>query len=248
MTGPEAPSPEGEPLRIGVSACLIGQMVRYNGDHKRSRWATDELSSYCSFVPVCPEVEIGLGVPRPTIRLVQDGETVRLVEPKSGDILTGRMDRYSGKRARELEKQDLDGFILKKDSPSCGMERVKVHQPKGPARKTGVGRFAMALMERMPLLPVEEEGRLNDARLRENFVERLFAWRRVRELFRGRWTRGEVVRFHTAEKFLVLSHDRAAYTELGRLVARVKETPRAEFADLYKTIYMNGLQRIATTR
>ncbi|MCK6481384.1 MAG: DUF523 and DUF1722 domain-containing protein [Planctomycetes bacterium] len=245
---PAAPSPR--PLRIGVSACLLGEEVRYDGGHRRDRWLTDTLGPFAEFVPVCPEVELGLGVPRPTIRLEQDGAGgLRLVEPSSRADLTDRMARYAERRTKALSREDLDGFVLKKNSPSCGMERVKVWTAKGmPARRDGRGLFAGALLAGMPLLPVEEEGRLGDARLRDNFVERLFAGRRAREALGGRWTVGDLVRFHTGEKLLLMAHDVEAYRRLGRLVAGAKGRPREEVRAEYLAGYMTALARIATVR
>ncbi|HEX7622800.1 MAG TPA: DUF523 domain-containing protein, partial [Anaeromyxobacteraceae bacterium] len=173
-------------LRIGVSSCLLGQNVRYDGGHKRDDFLTGLLAEFVRFVPVCPEVELGLGTPREAIRLVREGALVRLVGRASGADHTEPMRHLAEQRVAELAHLDLDGYVLKKDSPSCGMERVKVYGG-AVATRDGRGAFAAVLLERLPLLPVEEEGRLNDLPLRENFVERVFAHRRLRELFRGRW-------------------------------------------------------------
>ena len=164
-------------IRVGISSCLLGQKVRYDGQHKRDPLVTDFLAGYFTFIPVCPEVEIGLGIPRETIRLERSGNEVRLVAPKSGLDHTTAMTAYSRAKAEQLAGMDLSGYVLKKDSPSCGMERVKVYSGKGAPAKTGRGLFAQELMGRLPLLPVEEEGRLQDSRLRENFVERVFAFK-----------------------------------------------------------------------
>jgi uncharacterized protein YbgA (DUF1722 family) len=169
-----------------------------------------------------------------------------LVERESGTDHTAAMDRWAAKRARELEAFDLDGFLLKKDSPSCGLFRVKVWADRGSPTKEGRGRFASALTERLPHLPVEEEGRLNDPLLRENFIERVFAYERLRNLFRGRWTAGQVVAFHTAHKLQLMAHSTEAYRALGRLVASLKDWKRAEFRDRYESGFMAALQPIAT--
>jgi uncharacterized protein YbgA (DUF1722 family)/uncharacterized protein YbbK (DUF523 family) len=237
--------PRGE-IRIGVSSCLLGQNVRYDGGHKKDSFVTGPLADFVTFVPVCPEVEVGMAVPRPPIRLVRIGGEVRLLEPRSGLDHTAAMRRWAEARVDELERLDLGGYVLKKDSPSCGMERVKVYSEKGPGARDGVGLFAAALLDRLPLLPVEEEGRLNDPPLRENFVERVFAYGRLRSLFAGRWTVGDLVRFHTAEKLLLLAHEPGAYRALGRLVARAKQLPRAEVARRYGEGYMRALQALAT--
>ncbi len=242
---PAAKHPTRDEIRIGISSCLLGNKVRYDGGHKKDAFATGLLDGFVTFVPVCPEVELGLGTPRETIRLQRDGDKVRLVAPKSGKDHTAAMRRLAEVRIAELAKLDLSGFILKKDSPSCGMERVRVWGGAAPSRN-GRGAFASVLLDRMPLLPVEEEGRLNDLRLRENWVERVFAYRRVRTLFAGRWTVGDLVAFHAAEKLLVLAHDPDAYRRLGRLVANAKGSPRHEVSRTYAETYMAALARLAT--
>jgi uncharacterized protein YbgA (DUF1722 family)/uncharacterized protein YbbK (DUF523 family) len=238
-------SESGGPILVGVSSCLLGQAVRYDSGHKKDAFVTGSLGRFVEFVPVCPEVEIGMSIPRPAIRLERHGEEIRLVDPRNGIDHTEAMRRYAERRVAELEKLDLCGWVLKKDSPSCGMERVRVYA-KGAPTKSGQGLFAEALTRRMPLLPVEEEGRLNDPPLRENFVERVFAYRRLKDLFRGRWTPGDLVRFHTAEKLLLLAHDPEGYRQLGRIVARVKEIPRDEVRARYGDLFMRAMARPAT--
>ncbi|HET8723926.1 MAG TPA: DUF523 and DUF1722 domain-containing protein [Anaeromyxobacteraceae bacterium] len=235
-----------DPIRIGVSSCLLGENVRFDGGHKKDDFITGALAAWVEFVPVCPEVEVGMGIPRPTIRLERRDGEVRLVDPKHGVDHTAAMRRWAEKRVADLEKRDLCGYVLKKDSPSCGMERVRVYA-KGAPTKDGVGLFAEALRARLPLLPVEEEGRLHDDRLRENFVERVFAYRRLKDLFRGRFTVGDLVRFHTAEKLLLLAHHPEGYRQLGRIVAAAKGVPRAELAERYGTLFMESMARPATT-
>jgi uncharacterized protein YbgA (DUF1722 family)/uncharacterized protein YbbK (DUF523 family) len=246
----EDPAPGAEdPIRIGVSSCLLGEKVRFDGQHKRDRFLTDTFGDYVDWVPVCPEVEMGLGIPREPIRLVRHGEDVALVTVRTGLDHTMGMRRYSRKRTRELASEGLSGYIVKKDSPSCGMERVKIYPSEGgPASRNGRGLFTEALMERFPRLPVEEEGRLCDPRLRENFVERVFAYHRLRRLFQGRWTVGRLVAFHTAHKLQLLAHSPAHYRELGPLVAAAKKTPRDEVRSRYETGFMEGLAKLATVR
>lgn len=236
------------PVRIGVSSCLLGQKVRYDGGHKRDDFVSDLLARFVEFVPVCPEMEIGLGTPRDSIHLAKINGEVRLVNPKTGQDSTEPMTRWAAIRLAALEKENLSGYILKKDSPSCGMERVKLRQPGKQPTKDGVGLFAGILMARWPTLPVEEEGRLNDPRLRENFIERVFAYHRLAQFFREGWTGGDLVRFHTAEKLLLMAHEPVGYQELGRLVATAKGVPRAEFAQRYQTRFMEALGHRATTR
>ena len=241
-----AGNPESE-LRLGISACLLGEQVRYDGGHKRDDFIVGTLGRFVQFVPVCPEVELGLATPRETIQLLRRDGTVRLVGTKSDADHTVAMKRFARRRIAEFAKLGLAGFIVKKNSPSCGMLRVKVHGPGSSAQKSGRGLFTAALMETMPLLPVEEEERLHDLRLRENFVERIFAYRRLRDLFGVRWKRGDLVRFHIAEKLLLLAHQPAAYTELGQLVAHVKDHPRKELAATYQQKFMDALARQAST-
>jgi len=235
-------------IRIGISSCLLGNAVRYDGGHKRDDFAADLLARFVTFVPVCPEVELGLGTPRPSIRLVKLGGEVRLVEPKAGTDHTEAMQKLVERRLRELGEEELCGFILKKDSPSCGMERVKIWpaRPGVPAARAGRGLFAEGLLRRWPHLPVEEEGRLHDLGLRESFVERVFAYRRLRDLLAGRLATGELVRFHASEKYLLLAHDPEGYRALGRLVAGAKAAPRARLREEYGGRFMAALARPAT--
>jgi uncharacterized protein YbgA (DUF1722 family)/uncharacterized protein YbbK (DUF523 family) len=236
------------PLRLGISACLLGREVRHDGGHKRDRFLTDVLGAYVEWVPVCPEVEIGMSIPRPSIRLVESGDELRLIEPRTGTDHTRDMTTHSARRVHALEAFELCGYVLKKDSPSCGMERVKVWHEGGQATRNGRGLFASALIARFGTLPVEEEGRLTDAALRENFIERIFAYRRLRALFRARWTVGELVAFHTAHKLLLLAHSEVEYRRLGRLVAEAKQLERAELRERYEQSFMGALARIATSR
>ncbi|MFN7134074.1 MAG: DUF523 domain-containing protein, partial [Myxococcales bacterium] len=184
-------------LRVGVSACLTGQQVRFDGQGKRDGYVAGVLGRYLELVPVCPEVAIGLGVPRETVRLRQTGGDVRLVGNRSGADVTEPMLRFA-RRCVDALAPSLSGFVLKSDSPTCGMERVRVYPPEdGRApRRDGVGLFARVLLDRHPLLPVEEEGRLHDQGLRENFVTRLFAYDRLRQFFEQDWTVGQLVAFH----------------------------------------------------
>lgn len=246
MDGQDHSSAE-RPLRVGISSCLLGQKVRYDGGHKQDRYLTDILGPHFEFVPVCPELEAGMGVPREAVRLVGVADAPRMIGVRSGEDWTERMNHLSTKRMAQLAKLDLCGYILKKGSPSCGMERVKVYDPDGgmPDR-SGTGLFARALMEGMTLLPVEEEGRLNDARLRDNFIVRVFAWHRLQGLFEARWSRDAVVRFHAAHKYLLLSHSPSHHKQLGQLVAAVKQHAPAAFRARYGELFMQAL-RVRTT-
>lgn len=239
---------ETEPIRVGVSSCLLGREVRYDGGHKRDRYLTDVIGDWVKWVPVCPELEIGLGVPRPTIRLEGVAADPRLIEPGSGEDLTERMTDYSEKRVTELQELDLDGYVLKRASPSCGMERVRVWNDGGMPDKSGVGVFADVLMGRWPNLPVEEEGRLNDAVLRENFVERIFFRHRWRSLVRTGLKRAHLVAFHTAHKMLIRAHNEAGYRRLGTLVASFGQRPDPEIIADYEDELFSTLKRRATVK
>ena len=237
-----------ESIRIGISSCLLGKRVRYDGGHKRDDFLVDTFGSYVTWVPVCPEVEIGLGTPRDPIRLEGSPGAPAMIIPRTGQDVTARMRAYARKRVEALAADELCGYVLKKNSPSCGMERVKVYDRHGSPSRTGVGLFARALLDRLPNLPVEEEGRLQDPALRDNFVERVFAYRRLRTLFTGRWSLGGLVKFHSAHKYLVLSHSPAGYASLGRLVAGAKGAPRAQLARSYESAFMAALKKLATRR
>jgi uncharacterized protein YbgA (DUF1722 family)/uncharacterized protein YbbK (DUF523 family) len=236
------------PIRIGISACLLGQEVRFDGGHKRDAFLMDVLGKHVEWVPVCPEVEVGMGTPRETLRLLRDNGTTRMVTTRTGVDYTGPMNTWSKQRVAELARADLDGYVLKKDSPSCGMERVKIFAGSGPAVRNGRGLFASVLLAALPLLPVEEEGRLTDPSLRDNFIERVFAYRRLKDLFAGRWSTGSLVRFHTAHKMTLLARSTMAYRELGRLVADGAKRPRAEVRQAYERLFMKTLALPATVR
>jgi uncharacterized protein YbbK (DUF523 family)/uncharacterized protein YbgA (DUF1722 family) len=228
-------------IRVGVSSCLLGRKVRYDGQHKRDDFVVDVLGRHVELVPVCPEVEIGLGTPRPTIHI--EGE--RLVMPSRGRDLTDEMTAYAARRVEALAREDLSGYVLKKDSPSCGLLRVRVHR-EGSVTRDGVGFFARALRARLPDLPIEEEGRLRDARLRETFIEGVFAYDRLKRLFASRWKLGDLVAFHTAHKLALLAHRPVAYQELGRLVARGKAVARDALRAAYTSGFMAAMAVPAT--
>ncbi len=241
MSGPDS-------LRLGISACLLGQAVRFDGGHKRDAFLADTFGAFVEWVPVCPEVEFGLGTPRESLHLVRRDDAVRMAFTKRGDDITDGMRAFARTRVEALAGERLAGYVLKKDSPSCGMERVRVYGPSGTAERNGRGLFADALIARFPHLPVEEEGRLTDPRLRENFVERVFAYARLRAFFEGRWTVGGLVRFHTAHKLTLLSHSPEIYYRMGRLVAGAAATDRAGLQREYRDRFMEALARLATTR
>src|SRR5215212_6680165 len=237
-------------LRIGVSACLLGEEVRYNGGHKRDPFLTDMLGQYVEWVPVCPEVEIGLGTPRPAMRLVRIGGDTRMVTPETGADHTEAMRVYSERRVGELFGERLAGYILKKDSPSCGMERVKLYPPEGGAPvKEARGLFADILLRRWPDLPVEEEGRLHDPLLRENFVTRIFVRDRWMQFEEEGWTRASLMRFHERHKFLLMARNQAGMRRLGRLLGESgKKDDAHELAQTYLAGMTEVMRRPATRR
>lgn len=232
--------------RVGVSSCLLGNEVRYSGGHSRDSFLTDTLGQFVDWVPVCPEVECGLPVPREPMRLVGDADAPRLVTVRSGVDHTRRLTSWARRRVRELEGEDLVGFVFKSRSPSSGMERVKIYDERGRLRGKGAGLFARAFMRRFPLIPVEDEDRLRDPDLRENFVERIFCLRRYREAMRPRRTRGALVDFHARHKLQLMAHSPALLREMGRLVARAKEMGTAELLTRYEDLLLRATRLMAT--
>jgi uncharacterized protein YbgA (DUF1722 family)/uncharacterized protein YbbK (DUF523 family) len=235
-------------LKLGISSCLLGNNVRYDGGHAHDRYLTDTLGRYVEYVPVCPEVECGLGVPREAMRLVGDVNNPRLMTVQSGKDYTNAMVRWARKRVRELEQDNLCGFIFKSKSPSSGMERVKVYDEHGVPAKKGVGLFARTFMEHFPLLPVEDEGRLHDPVLRENFIERIFVYNRWQALLEEKKKVAAVVDFHTRHKLLILSHSPAHYQTMGRLVAQAKTMPLSRLYAEYQSLLMESLKIKTTLR
>lgn len=234
-------------LSIGVSSCLLGQEVRYDGAHKRDRYLTDVLGDYCEFVPICPEVGIGMGIPRPPIRLVERDGALRVLGVREPDVdVTDDLAAYVGKVADKIA--ELDGYVFKRASPTCGVWRVKVYGEGGMPSPTGRGAFAAGVLERWPNLPVEEEGRLNDPVLRENFIERIFVYRRWRALRGAGMTAGALVDFHTNHKLVVMAHNQAAYRRMGQLVAQAGQDGLPARVEAYEAELMSALTRRATRR
>ena len=233
---------------MGISACLLGQEVRYDGGHKRDPFLADTFGRFVEWVPVCPEVEAGFGTPREAMRLVGASDGIRLMTVKSGKDVTKRLDVAVGQRMRTLAAEQLSGYILKRGSPSCGLMRVKVYDVSGTSSTPGRGLFAAALSEQFPYLPIEEEGRLTDPRLRENFIERVFAYWRLRGLFAPRWTVASLMRFHSAHKLILMAHSPVGATSLGRIAARASSVGRAATEQQYSEGFMKTLALIATSR
>jgi uncharacterized protein YbgA (DUF1722 family)/uncharacterized protein YbbK (DUF523 family) len=235
-------------IKLGISTCLLGKNVRYDGNHAHDAFLTRTLSQFVEYVPVCPEHELGLGVPREAMRLVGDPESPRLVTIKTRKDLTVPMCSWAKKRVSELEGEALSGFIFKAKSPSSGLMRVKVYDANGVPKKQGIGLFARAFVERFPLLPVEEAERLNDPVLREHFIERIFVMNRWRRLVAQRRNLGKLVKFHTRHKLLIMAHSPEHYRQMGRLVATGKGVAVAELYDRYYELLMTALARRATVR
>ena len=234
------------PIKVGISACLLGEPVRFNGGHKESRLCSETRARHFEFVPVCPEVAIGLGTPRQPIRLVGDPDQPRAVGSVHAELdVTDALSAYGRQVATELH--DICGFVLMQKSPSCGMERVKVYQANGhPIEGGGSGLFAHALMQARPDLPIEEDGRLNDPVLRENFLTRIFAYAEWQRLVASGVTRKALVEFHSRYKYQLMATDPVQYKALGRLVATVGKQPLEAFAPSYFSQLMAALKKTAS--
>ena len=237
-----------EKIILGISSCLLGNAVRWNAGHKMDKFLVNTLGQFMEYVPVCPEVEAGFGVPRESFRLVGDPEKPRLITFKTKTDHTDQMLRWAQKRVKELEKEDLCGFIFKSDSPSSGMIRVKVYTEKGMPAKKGVGLFARAFMDHFPGIPVEDDGRLNNPGIRENFIERVFTLKRWRDSFARKRSMGNLVNFHTCNKLLLLSHSQNHYRSMGKLVAGGKKLPINTLYSQYEHLLMEALELKTTVK
>jgi uncharacterized protein YbbK (DUF523 family) len=238
---------DGGKIRIGISSCLLGEEVRYDGGHKRDAYINDTLSECFEFVSVCPEVAIGLGTPREPIRLVRSGDEIRVrgVEDPERDV-TDSLRELGGRMAGELT--DISGYLFKSGSPSCGMARVKVYTPQGMPVASSPGAYASAFMAAQPLLPCEEEDRLGDPALRENFIQRVFVYRRWQDLLHGGLTLRKLVEFHRDHETQVLAHNKSACRRMGKLVARAGSGELQEIAGAYVAELMAALKRKADRR
>ncbi len=229
--------------RVGASSCLLGEEVRFNGGHKRHRFLTDELGPHVDWVPYCPEVEIGLGTPREPIRLTADGRLVNRA---------GTADHTQAMAALPLPVPDLDGYVFKAKSPSCGIRAIPRYRDDGVAADhAGRGLYAARVLNAFGLLAVEDEGRLNDPGLREAFVERIFAAARLRGLLGGPgadsdWTAGDLVGFHARHKLQLLAHDPARYRAAGKVVAGAGTEDRSVISVAYRDLFLGALARPAT--
>jgi uncharacterized protein YbgA (DUF1722 family)/uncharacterized protein YbbK (DUF523 family) len=241
-------SDRGSKIPIGISSCLLGNKVRYDGSHKHEPFLTETLGKYVEWIPVCPEVECGLPVPREAMRLVGDPKHPRLVTTRSGVDHTQRMQQWAVKKVRALQSESICGFVFKSRSPSSGMRGVKIYTSEGVPVSTGAGIFAQAFLEHFPLLPVEDEGRLHDPGLRESFIERVFVYRRWQEYHRYDGSIGGLVSFHSDHKLLLMAHSQKHYGMLGRLVAGAKRSRKEELHRNYLGTLMEGLGYLATTK
>lgn len=236
------------PLRLGISRCLLGDEVRFDGGHKHDHFLTDVLGRYVEWVSVCPEMEAGLGTPREAMRLVGNPHRPRLMTITSKHDHTEALETMIEERLDSFHKLGLSGFVFKRGSPSCGVERVRVYTVQGMPSHSSAGIFAKAFIEKFPLIPVEEEGRLCDPSLRENFIERVFCYRRFQDLVQNGVTRQALIRFHTVHKYLLLAHSQQHYETMGRLVAQVDLYRPKELTVSYGNLFMKALTMKATVR
>ncbi len=237
-------------IKIGVSSCLIGEKVRWNGDHKQNRYVKETLCKYFEYVPVCPEVEVGMGIPRKTVALYGKPEKPKMISKKNKTDWTGRMNRYAKGRIKELAEEDLCGYIFKSKSPSCGLARIPVYDESDSSKaRHRSGLFAAAFIKANPLVPTEDEGRLTDPRFRENFIVRVFSFARLKsDLLNKKARSGDIVKFHTRHKFLLLAHSRKHYQELGKIVAEVKGNPWNRVLSSYICCFMEALTLKTTSK
>lgn len=235
-------------IKLGISSCLLGQKIRYDGGHKLDPFLTDTVGQYVEYVPVCPEVECGFGIPREALRLAGDPESPRLITTNTHKDFTELMARWAKKRIIELAKADLWGFIFKSKSPSCGMERVTVYNERGIPVKKGSGIFARIFMEHFPQIPVEDEDHLHAPKLRENFIERIFIQKRWREVLAKKWSIGNIVEFHAEHKLLILSHSERHFRSMGKIVVIGNELPIKELYEKYEARLMEALKLKTTPR
>ena len=236
------------PVRIGISSCLLGERVRYDGGHKRDDYLVDVVGRYVEWVPVCPEVEAGMGMPRETVQLTRVDGDIRMLT-KAGVDHTDVVDWFARQRVQTLKQARLSGYILKSRSPSCGKERVPVVQQEGAALRNGRGVFARRLMEALPHLPVEEEQRLHNLRVRENFIGRVFACYRWLQLAASGLTRESLMGYHRAYKYLLMAHSQEGTRRLGRLLAKPERFPTTQaLANAYLDEFNTVMKRTPSRR
>jgi uncharacterized protein YbgA (DUF1722 family)/uncharacterized protein YbbK (DUF523 family) len=238
-----------EKIKIGMSSCLLGEEVRWDGDHKHDQYVRDVLGSYFDYVSICPEVDVGMGVPRETVALYGTLENPKMITKRSKTDWTKKMNHYTKDRIHELTKENLCGYVFKSKSPSCGIGKVPIYSEFGSSRmRHGSGMFASSFVKVFPLVPVEDEGRLHDPVIRENFIVRIFCFHRLQLLVRKSFSIGSLVRFHTRHKFLILSHSRKKYDDMGELVANAKKIKMAELKTRYSKLFMAALTYKSTPK
>ena len=238
-----------EKIKIGMSSCLLGEEVRWDGDHKHDQYVRDVLGSYFDYVSICPEVDVGMGVPRETVALYGTLENQKMITKRSKTDWTKKMNHYTKDRIHELTKENLCGYVFKSKSPSCGIGKVPIYSEFGSSRmRHGSGMFASSFVKVFPLVPVEDEGRLHDPVIRENFIVRIFCFHRLQLLVRKSFSIGSLVRFHTRHKFLILSHSRKKYDDMGELVANAKKIKTAELKTRYSKLFMAALTYKSTPK
>lgn len=237
-----------EKIKVGISSCLLGKKVRYDGGHKWDRYITETLGQYFEWVPVCPEVECGLPVPRKAMHLIGPSASPRLVTVKTGIDNTKRMQKWAKKKLKKLEKESLSGFIFKSKSPSSGIEGVKVYTPSGMLSHRGKGIFGNSFMQHFPLIPVIDDDRLHDPSLRENFIEQVFVYRRWNELTHRGFSIRDLINFHTKHKLLIMSHSLKHYSALSRLIANSKRRDLQHLQSEYINLLMQGIRLQSTVK
>lgn len=237
-----------EKIKIGISGCLTGMKVRFDGQGLRPQLINELFSEFFDYVTFCPEVEMGMSIPRETIRLEKQEEEVRLVAPKSNTDHTDGMKTFADNKVAALAELDISGYIVKRGSPSCGFERIKIYNKDKIPAMNGVGMFTEKLIERFPLLPIEDEGRLNDIRLREHWVERVYAYERLKAFLRLKPSRGDIVKFHTNSKMQLMAHHPVKYRQLGKDVAEQHKQVTDEFLVHYENSYMEIMKHQASVK
>jgi uncharacterized protein YbbK (DUF523 family) len=230
------------PLRLGISRCLLGDPVRYDGGHKRDGFLTDVLGRYVEWVPICPEVEAGFGTPREPMRLVGTANAPRLVTITTQRDLTKPLMGFSARKIKELHALDLSGYVFKARSPSCGIDKVPLYNRHGKAKPNGMGIFARSFQKRFPLIPITDEGRLADPASREHFLKRVFGYHRWSRFTKGPVTRDAIVSFHQVQADLLSSCSRTHRQALNRLVAQAARYRSTQLAARYGRRFMKALE------
>ena len=236
-------------IKIGVSSCLLGEKVRWNGDHKQNHFVHEVLAKYFEYTPICPEMEVGMGVPRETVALYGNLEKPRMISKKTQTDWTKPMERYIKGRINILAYDNICGYIFKSKSPTCGLGRVPIYEKFGSNKvRHGPGMFTNAFINAFPLVPTEDEGRLSDSKIRENFIIKVFSFDRLQALFLKGFSFGKLVKFHTQHKFLLLAHSRKHYDTLGKLVANGKSLKPSVLKEKYGGLFMGTLALKSTPK